>query len=113
MDDEKGTTPSAPKPTAEAALTEPADADALRPRPPTDVGPDPVWGVGLFVLGVIVMATGGATTRHYMFNVGEGILLIGVAVFVGSVALTSHRQENVVARIKRALKSGPNDAADG
>src|SRR5690606_34599701 len=44
-------------------------------------GPDPVVGLGLFLVGLVVMATGGAATWHYVFNVGEGILLLGAVVF--------------------------------
>ena len=72
-------------------------------------GPDPVWGLGVFIVGLLTMAFGGATTRHWVFNIGETLLLIGVIVFVGAVAVTSHRQEHVVKRLRRAFK---NDEID-
>lgn len=72
-------------------------------------GPDPVWGLGVFIVGLLIMAFGGATTRHWVFNIGETLLLIGVIVFVGAVAITSHRQEHVVKRLRRAFK---NDEID-
>lgn len=65
--------------------------DAKRAKP----GPDPVIGVGLFAVGLLIMATGGAFTWHYVFNVGEGILLLGAVIFLVNVTLTSHRQRPV------------------
>ena len=65
------------------------------PEPTEDVGPDPVWGLGLFIVGLLIMATGGAMTWHYTFNVGEGILLLGVVVFLASVARTALLQQPV------------------
>lgn len=52
-------------------------------------------GVGLFVVGLVVMATGGAATWHYVFNVGEGLLLLGAVVFLASVAISSLRLDPV------------------
>lgn len=78
------------------------------PKSPEDA-PDPVWGLGFFILGLIIMAIGGATTRHWWFNVGEGLLLIGVAVFLTFVGITSHRQEHVVKRLRRAFQGTEQD----
>lgn len=78
--------------------------ESVKKKVAEDVGPDPVWGLGLFVAGMLAMAIGGATTRHILFNVGEGVLLVGVAVFVVCVAITSHKQEHLVSRIRRALR---------
>lgn len=75
-----------------------------------DVGPDPVWGMALFVVGALTMAIGGATTRHILFNVGAGVLLAGVVVFVACVAITSHKQEHLVVRIRRALRGEDQDS---
>lgn len=55
--------------------------------------PDPSLGVGLFVVGLLVMAAGGATTQHYVFNAGEGLVLLGAVIFLVSVAITSYRIE--------------------
>ncbi|MEM1030234.1 MAG: hypothetical protein AAF928_20315 [Myxococcota bacterium] len=55
--------------------------------------PDPSLGVGLFVVGLLVMASGGATTQHYVFNVGEALLLLGAVVFLVRVAIARHRQD--------------------
>ena len=79
----------------------------------SDLGPDPIWGVGLFAVGLLVMATGGAMTWHYVFNVGEGVLLLGAAVFLLSVAISSQKQDPVRLRtvLRRAL--GRDDDADG
>ena len=81
----------------------------------TKPGPDPVIGVGLFVVGLLVMATGGAFTWHYVFNVGEGILLLGAIVFLANTAITSLRIDPVdwraVARtiIGKAEASGESE----
>jgi len=59
-----------------------------------DVGPDPIWGMAVFVVGVVVMAAGGAGNWHWTFNVGMGTLLLGVViftVFVGIVAVKLDR----------------------
>ncbi len=60
-----------------------------------DVGPDPGWGVGLFVVGLLVMSVAGAATWHWVFNVGEALLLIGAMVFLAFVAMTSQKQDPV------------------
>lgn len=51
--------------------------------------PDPVIGIGLVILGVLVMGVAGASTLHYVFNVGTAIAIVGAIVFVVSVALSS------------------------
>jgi hypothetical protein len=58
----------------------------------------------MFVVGVLVMAAGGAGNWHYVFNVGETLLLVGVVAMLVMVAITSHRQEPVGERIRRALR---------
>jgi heme/copper-type cytochrome/quinol oxidase subunit 1 len=65
-----------------------------------DVGPDPVWPLGLFIVGLLVMATGGAATWHWVFNVGETLLLIGVVWFLAAVASTRLKQDPVDLRSK-------------
>jgi hypothetical protein len=61
--------------------------------PGKGAGPDPAVGIGLFVVGLLIMATGGATTQHYVFNAGEGLVLLGAVIFLASVAITNHRLE--------------------
>jgi regulator of protease activity HflC (stomatin/prohibitin superfamily) len=36
-------------------------------------------------------------------------LLIGVVIFVSAIAITSHRQEHVVTRLKRAFRNNEAD----
>jgi hypothetical protein len=81
--------------------------DAPRAPEERDVGPDPVWALGLFIVGILVMATGGAGNWHWVFNVGEAMLLVGVVATLVMVAITSHRQEPVGERIRRALGALP------
>lgn len=52
-------------------------------------GPDPVVGIGLVILGILVMGIGGAATFHYVFNIGTAILIVGALVFLVSVVLSS------------------------
>jgi hypothetical protein len=76
-------------------------------------GPDPVLGVGLFVVGFFVMATGGAATWHYVFNVGEGVMLLGAVIFLFSVAISSLRLDPIDWRaIARDLLGMNASAAD-
>jgi hypothetical protein len=57
-----------------------------------DVGPDPVWGVVIGAFGLVNMAVAGAITQHLWFNVGEAFMMLGAAVFLGSVLLTHVKQ---------------------
>jgi hypothetical protein len=79
-----------------------------------DVGPDPVWGVGLFFLGLLIMAVGGAATWHWVFNIGEGILLLGAVYFLGTVAITALKQDPVDVReaVRGLLRRGGGEASD-
>lgn len=61
-------------------------------------GPDPVVGVGIFAVGLLIMGFGGAFTLHYVFNAGEGLVLLGAVVFLTSVAITSQRQQPLALR---------------
>lgn len=65
----------------------------------------------MFVVGLVVMATGGAMTWHYVFNVGEGVLLLGAVVFLLFVALSSHKQDPIRPRavLLRALGRDVDD----
>lgn len=85
-----------PSPTASATPGE---------QPKADVGPDPVYGVALGVLGLMMMAVGGAATFHYVFNVGEGLMLLGAVVFLGCAVVTHFKQSGppTVAGIRDGL----------
>lgn len=54
--------------------------------------PDPVVGIGLVILGVLVMGIAGAATLHYVFNIGTAIAIIGAVVFLVSVVLSSLKE---------------------
>lgn len=58
-------------------------------------GPDPVVGVGLVILGVLIMGIAGAATLHYVFNIGTAIAIVGAIVFLVSVVLSSLRQKKL------------------
>lgn len=78
----------------------------------SDRGPDPVWGVGLFAIGLLVMATGGAMTWHYVFNVGEAVLLLGAVVFLLFVAISSQKQNPIRLRTVLRRAMGRDDDED-
>lgn len=50
-------------------------------------------------------------TWHYVFNVGEGVLLLGAVVFLLFVALSSHKQDPIRPRavLLRALGRDVDD----
>lgn len=48
-------------------------------------------GAGITFLGIFLMGTGGATTAHYVFDVGVLVALIGAATFVLFVTLSALR----------------------
>jgi hypothetical protein len=63
------------------------------PSPPVRTeGPDPVLGLGVALLGILVMGLSGAATLHYVFNAGTVLTLVGAVMFVGSVTLSSLRR---------------------
>ena len=68
--------------------------DELTP-PAFEGGPDPVWGVGVSIVGLLIMATGGAATWHWTFNIGEGILLLGMTMFLVMVVLSWNAQRKL------------------
>jgi len=74
-----------------APSSHPDDARA----PAVDVGPDPVHGVQIGAFGLLNMALGGATTQHLWFNLGEGLVLLGAAVFLACVAITHFKQRGL------------------
>jgi hypothetical protein len=63
--------------------------------PPADVGPDPVWGLTVGIVGLVVMAVGGAGNWHWTFNIGEGVMLLGAFVFFYCVAATHLKQRPI------------------
>jgi hypothetical protein len=71
-----------------------------------DVGPDPIWGMAVFVIGVLVMAAGGAGNWHWTFNIGMGTLLLGVVLFTIFVAITAVKQdpERYTQPVRRVLR---------
>lgn len=40
---------------------------------------------------MVTMAVGGALTWHWVFIVGEGVMLLGAALFLGAVAISAWR----------------------
>jgi hypothetical protein len=71
-----------------------------------DVGPDPVIGAAITLLGILAMGISGAADAHYPFDVSVLVAVVGAGVFVGSVALSAMKQ--------RALDADAgDDAADG
>jgi len=64
----------------------PREADASSPA---KEAPDPVIGIGLVILGVLVMGVAGAATLHYLFNIGTAIAIVGAIVFIVCVAMSS------------------------
>ena len=80
-----------------------------------DVGPDPVWGLGMFIIGLVTMAMAGAFTWHWVFVTGEAFLLVGVVWFLAAVARTRLKQDPIPWREKLPAFLGgtPSDRAHG
>ena len=57
-----------------------------------DVGPDPVIGAGVTLLGIFLMGVGGGGDMHYLFNAGVLTAVAGAVLFVLFVTLTALRQ---------------------
>lgn len=92
-------------PTTEADLAAPATAAAVMAPPTTRMAAggggllhkirlDPAIGLGIFVPGLFVMALGGAMTWHWIFNIGEAVMLLGMTHFVAAVMLTALQQRS-------------------
>jgi hypothetical protein len=98
----------APSPSEKADASARPDEEATRSAegiaatPEAKEPPDPGWGVGVGLLGLVVMATGGAGTWHWIFNAGEFIMLAGAAMFIGAVSSTSLRQRPLRLRLRWA-----------
>ncbi len=54
-------------------------------------GPDPIYGLGMVVVGVLIMGVAGAATLHFVFNAGTALTILGALVFVASLAISSMR----------------------
>ena len=81
--------------------------ESQRERP--DLGPDPVYGLGIGIVGLVVTAVGGALTWHYTFNVGQGIMLLGAAVFLTCGAWTELKRTRAIATLRERLQRGLAD----
>jgi hypothetical protein len=73
------------------------DADRPAQSSREDAGPDPVIGAGIVLLGIFLMAAGGARDAHYVFDGGVVLAVIGAIVFVLFVALSALKQRRVLA----------------
>ena len=58
-------------------------------------GLDPVWGIGIGIVGLLVMGIGGATTEHYLFNMGEAAMSLGATLFLAAVVLSWNRRRRL------------------
>lgn len=77
----------------------PSSAPELSPeRDPA--GPDPIYGLGMVVVGVLIMGVAGAATLHFVFNAGTALTILGALVFVASLAISSMR-DSLKARAAR------------
>ena len=56
------------------------------------LGPDPVFGAGVTLLGIFVMGIAGARDMHYVFDVGVVTAVLGAVAFVVCVALSALKQ---------------------
>lgn len=76
-----------------ATSSDPKSTPSINPKAQRQrEAPDPVVGIGLVILGVLVMGIAGAATLHYVFNVGTAIAIIGAVVFLVSVVLSSLKE---------------------
>jgi hypothetical protein len=66
------------------------------PSSEKDVGPDPVIGAGITLLGIFLMGVGGAAGAHYLFNFGVLIAVLGAVLFVLFVTLTALQQRRAL-----------------
>lgn len=86
--------------TPEGVIAPAADAaPVMATKPPSGllhrVHVDPAIGIGIFVPGLFVMAIGGAATWHWIFNIGEAVMLAGMTLFVAAVILTALQQRDL------------------
>jgi hypothetical protein len=69
-----------------------AGSRPLSPTPDKDVGPDPVIGAGVTLLGIFLMGVGGAWDAHYLFDFGVLTAVTGAVLFVLFVTVTALKQ---------------------
>lgn len=74
-----------------------------------DVGPDPVIGAGIALLGIFLMGVSGAQGAHYLFNFAVLVAVLGAVLFVLFVTVTALKQRRALAREHRA--SSPADGS--
>lgn len=67
-----------------------------------DVGPDPVIGAGIALLGIFLMGVGGAQGAHYLFNFAVLVAVLGAVLFVLFVAVTALKQRRALGLAPRA-----------
>jgi hypothetical protein len=70
-----------------------------------DVGPDPVIGAGIALLGIFLMGVGGAQNAHYLFNFGVLTAVLGAILFVLFVAVTALEQRRALGHASRSSTS--------
>lgn len=91
-------------------------AGLASPGPDGDVGPDPVIGAGITLLGMFLMGVGGAQGAHYLFNFGVLVAVLGAILFVLFVALTALKQRRALGQTSRSSSpeggSEPTDPPD-
>ncbi|HTN86987.1 MAG TPA: hypothetical protein VL242_24985 [Sorangium sp.] len=75
-----------------------------------DVGPDPVIGAGIALLGIFLMGVGGAQGAHYLFNFGVLVAVLGAVLFVLFVTLTALKQRRALGLSTRA--ASPESGAE-
>lgn len=87
----------------------PSSAPELSPeRDPS--GPDPIYGLGMVVVGVLVMGVAGAATLHFLFNAGTALTILGALAFVASLAISSMRDS---LKARAARKAAARSIAGG
>jgi hypothetical protein len=79
-------------PTSDEAGDPGREALSAGPSPQEDVGPDPVIGAGVTLLGIFLMGVGGAWDAHYLFDFGVLIAVLGAILFVLFVTVTALKQ---------------------
>lgn len=79
-------------PTSNEVEGAPAGRRALSAPPQEDVGPDPVIGAGVTLLGIFLMGVGGAWDAHYLFDFGVLTAVLGAILFVLFVTVTALKQ---------------------
>lgn len=102
-------------PAEEVAVAPAADAPVVATKAPSGLlhrfHVDPAIGIGIFVPGLFVMAIGGAATWHWIFNVGEAVMLAGMTLFVGAVILTALQQRDLRKAATVPAPAQPREAA--